>query len=83
MKTVLFQKDIGSSHREMPSRNKCSSNSMLDFDNKLIEGTKNVCKFLEDISKEVRFYKAAVHQPIYLLKRALLLKKILMVMLKF
>ena len=40
----------------MPSRNKCCSNSVLDFDNKLMEGTKNVCKSLEDVSKEVRFY---------------------------
>ena len=87
MRTVLFQnfkkKDVGNNHRGMPSRNRWSSNSILDFDNKLMEGTKNFCKFLEDISKEVRFYKAAALQPIYLLKRAFLLKKILMVMLKF
>ena len=57
-------------------------NSILDFDNKLMEGTKNFCKFSEDISKGVRFYKADALQPIYLLKRALLLKKVLMVMLK-
>ena len=30
--------------------------SVLDFDNKLMKGTKNVCKSLEDVSKEVRFY---------------------------
>ena len=43
--------------------------------------TKNFCK---EISKGVRFYGAAAAlQPIYLLKRILLLKKILMVMLKF
>ena len=47
-----------------------------------MEGTKNFCKFLEGISKEVRFYKAAALQSIYLLKRAFLLKKILMDMLK-
>ena len=67
----------------MLSRNRCPSNPVLDFDNKLMKGTKNVCKFLEDTSKGVRFYKAAALQPIYLLKRTLLLKKILMVMLKF
>ena len=48
-----------------------------------MKGTKNFCKFLEDITKGVRFYKAAALQPIYLLKKAFLLKKILMVMLKF
>ena len=48
-----------------------------------MEGTKNFYKFLEDISKKVRFYKAAALHPIYLLERAFLLKKILMVMLKF
>ena len=48
-----------------------------------MEGTKSFCKLLEDINKEVRFYKAAALQPIYLLKRVFLLKKILMVMLKF
>ena len=48
-----------------------------------MEGNKNFRKFLEDISEGVRFYKAAALQPIYLLKRTLLLKKILMVMLKF
>ena len=42
-----------------------------------MEGTKSCCIFLKDISK------AAAHQPIYLLKGALLLKKILMIMLKF
>ena len=52
------------------------------FDNKLMKGIK-ICKFLEDISKGVRFDKAAALQPIYSLKRALLLKKILMVLLKF
>ena len=35
------------------------------------------CCFLEDTSKGVGFYKAATLQPTYLLKRALLLKKIL------
>ena len=48
-----------------------------------MEGTKNFRKFLEDISKGVRLYKAAALQPIYLLKRTLLLKKILTVILKF
>ena len=62
----------------MISRNRCSFNPILDFDNKLMEGTKKFCKFLEDIiSKGVLFYKAAAPQPINLLKRALLLKKIL------
>ena len=41
-----------------------------------MEGTKNFYKFLEDISKGVRFYKADALQPIYLLKRAFLQKKI-------
>ena len=48
-----------------------------------MKGHKNFRKFLEDISKGVRFYKAAALQPIYLLKRTLLLKKILTLMLKF
>ena len=48
-----------------------------------MEGTKNLCKYLEDISKGIPFYKAAALQPINLLKRAFLMKKILMVMLKF
>ena len=61
----------------MLSRNRCSSNPILDFDNKSMKGTKNFGKFLEHISKGVRFYKAAALQPWYLLKRALLLKKIL------
>ena len=79
----LQKKDVGSSHRGTPSQNRCSSNSILDFKNKLMEGTKIFCKFLEDISKEVRLNKTDALQPIYLLKRAFLLKKILMVMLKF
>ena len=44
------------------------SNTILDFDNKLMEVTKNFSEFLEDISKGVRFYKAAALQPICLLK---------------
>ena len=87
MRTVLFhkfkEKDVASSHPEILSRNRCSSNPVLDFDNKLMEGTKNVCKLLEDLSKGVQFYKDTALQPIKLLKRALLLKKILMIMLKF
>ena len=59
----------------MSSRNRCTSNSILDFDNKLMESTKNFCKFLEDISKGVRFCKAAALQSIDLLKRAFLLYK--------
>ena len=43
----------------MLSWNRCSSKPILDFDNKLMEGTKNLSKYLEDKSKEVRFYKAA------------------------
>ena len=74
---------VRSSHQEMLSRNRCSSHPILDFDNKLMEGTRNFSKFLEDISKGVRFYKAAALQPICLLKRARLLKKLLMLMLKF
>ena len=42
-----------------------------------MKGTKNVCKFLEDISKGARFYKAAALQPMCLVKRTLLLKTIL------
>ena len=38
----LKKKDIRSSHREMLSRNRCSLNSILDFDNKLMEGTKRI-----------------------------------------
>ena len=52
----------------MLSRNGCSCNPILDFDNKLMEGTKRFCKLLKDISKGVQFYKAAALQPIYLLK---------------
>ena len=48
-----------------------------------MEDTKTFCKFLEDISKGIRFFKAAALQPIYLLKRALPLKKILIPLLKF
>ena len=48
-----------------------------------MEGTKNFCKLLEDVSKGVWFNNAAALQSTYLLKRALLLKKILMIMLKF
>ena len=48
-----------------------------------MEGTKSFGKFLVDISKEVRFYKYDVPQPTYFLKKACILKKILMVKLKF
>ena len=83
MRTVLFQ----NSERKISEAaiERCSpemlSNRILDFDNKLMEGTKNFCKLLEDTSKGDRFYKTADLQPIYLLKRALLLRKILMIML--
>ena len=63
----------------MLSRNRCSFNPILNFDNQLMEGAKIFFEFLEDISKEFGFMKL----PIYLLKKALLLRKILMVMLKF
>ena len=67
MRTVLFQKfkrkDVASSHRNMLSRNRCSFNLILDFDNKLMEGTINFCKHLEDLSKGVQFYKAAAFHP--------------------
>ena len=82
-KKTNIQSDVGSSHQQMLSRNRCSSNPILGFDNKLMEGSKTFCKFLEDISKGVRFNKAAALHPIYLLNRALLLKKILMFMLRF
>ena len=58
---------------KQPSRDafpKCSSNPILDFHNKLMEGTKNYWNLLEDISKGIRFYKAAALQPIYLLKKS-------------
>ena len=75
MRTVLFQnfkkKDVESSHRGMPSRNRCSSNSILDFDNKLMEGTNFFCKCLEYISKRVRFYKAATLRSIMFTKRSI------------
>ena len=49
MRTVLFQKfkrkGVGSSHGEMLSRNRCSFNPILDFDNKLMEETEKFCKF--------------------------------------
>ena len=48
-----------------------------------MEGAKSFGKFLVDISKEVRFYKYDAPQPIYFLKKAYILKKILMVKLKF
>ena len=48
---------------------KRSSNPILDFDNKLMKGTKKFCKFLEDISKGVRFYKAAALQPVYIYQK--------------
>ena len=48
-----------------------------------MKDTKYFCKFLEDISKGLQLYNDAALQPIYLPKRTLLLKKILMVMLKF
>ena len=67
----------------MLSRNRCSSNPVLDFNNELMEGTKHFCKFLEDISKGVRFYKAATLQPIYLLKKNTPSEEKLLVMLKF
>ena len=50
----------------MLSRNRCFAKPILDFDTKLIEGTKNLRKFLEDVSKEVRLYKAAALQDICL-----------------
>ena len=65
----------------MLSGNRWSSNPILHFDNfdpdynKLMEGIISFFKFLKDIPKGGRFYKAAALQPIYLLKRKLLLKK--------
>ena len=61
----LQKKGYGSSLHEMRSRNRCSSIPILDFDNKLMEGIRNFCKFLEDISYGVRLYKAAALQYIY------------------
>ena len=52
MRAALFQKfkreDVGSSHPEMFSRSRCSFKPILDSDNKLMEGNKNLCKLLED-----------------------------------
>ena len=60
---------------------------ILDFDNKLKEDTENVNEqkilMIKNISKRVKFYKAATVQPTYLLKRGLLQRKILIIMLKF
>ena len=67
MRTVLFQNFKRKMSEAVTGR--CSSNSVLDFDNKLMKGTKNFCKFIEDISKGVRFYEAAALQPICLLKK--------------
>ena len=36
-----------------------------------MEDMKNFCKFLEDVSKGVRFYKAVAFQPMYLLKKSI------------
>ena len=36
---------------------KCSSNPILDFDNKLMKGTNYFCKLVEDISKGVRLFR--------------------------
>ena len=59
---------------------------ILDFDNKLKEDTENVNEqkilMIKNISKRVKFYKAATVQPTYLLKRGLLQRKILIIMLK-
>ena len=33
----LYKEDVGSNHREMPSRNRYSSNPISDFDNILME----------------------------------------------
>ena len=65
MRTVLFQniKRKMSEAVILLSQNKCSSNSILDFANKLMEGTKKFCKFLEDISKEFGFIKLLLFSP--------------------
>ena len=59
---------------------------ILDFDNKLKEDTENFNEqkilMIKNISKRVKFYKAATVQPTYLLKRGLLQRKILIIMLK-
>ena len=88
MRIVLFQNiqmkmSEAAIIRIMLSRNRCPSNPILDFDNKLMKGTKKFCKFIEDTSEGVQFYKAAALQPKNLPKRALLLKKILIFMLQF
>ena len=63
---------------EIFSRNRCSFNLILDFDNKLKEGTNDFCKSYCSSAYLLNLLKKA-----YSLKRALLLKKILIVMLTF
>ena len=46
--------------------------TIFDLDNTLQEGTKNLNKLFIDIGKWVQFYKAAVLQPTYLIKKGLL-----------
>ena len=63
MRTVLLQKftrkDVGNIHRKMFSQNRCSFKPILDFDNKLMEGTKTFHKlWVEDLRKRVQFYTA-------------------------
>ena len=60
---------------EIFSRNRCFFNLILDFDNKLKEGTNSFCKCCCSSAYLLSLLKKA-----YLLKRALLLKKILMAM---
>ena len=87
MRIVLFQnfeiKMSEAAIRITLSRNRCPSNPILDFDNKLMKGTNKFCKFIEDTREGDQFYKAAALQPKNVLKRALLVKKILIFMLQF
>ena len=63
---------------EIFSRNRCSFNLILDSENKLKEDTNDFCK-----SYCSSAYLFNLPKKASLLKRALLLKKILMVMLTF
>ena len=57
---------------------------ILDFDNLLKEGTKNVNERKVSIIKNIKQMNSVLAvQPTYLLKRGLLLRKILIIMLKF
>ena len=83
---ILFLNEHNHNENSFVSKQRKMSEAAIpisDFDVKFMEGTKTFRKFLQDISTGVRFYKTAVLQLLYLLKRTLFLKKILTIMLKF